>query len=237
MDPAAFDPPKVGTTVTTGVGGGGGARAATGSGSSATGSLPDAGSPSSNGGGGGSGEAGGRADAFVGDAIDAPSAVVDASRDVVSCPDCPLRVQYRCGDTNATDNQFKPQLNVVNAGLGSVQLSELTVRYWFSEGTTAEMFICDYAMIGQTNVTGRFEALATPRALADHFLEIGFLASAGSLAGSSATGEIQGRCQKSDYSPYNEADDYSFDPSAAAYADAPRVTLYRQGVLVWGTEP
>jgi hypothetical protein len=204
------------------------------------GSIPDAGAPLSNGGWGGaapSAGAAGQADAFAGDAVDAPTAVVDATRDVASCLDCPLRVQYRCGDTNATDNQFKPQLNVVSAGPGIVPLAELTLRYWFSEGTTAEMFVCDYAKIGQTNVTGRFEALATPRPLADHFLEVGFLEAAGSLAGSSETGEIQGRCQKADYSPYNEADDFSFDPSAAAYADAPRVTLYRRGVLVWGTEP
>jgi len=235
MDPAAFEPPRIGGTVSTGSAPGGG-----GAGGAPTGSVAGAGAPSSNAGGGGSApsdDAASRVDAFATDANDAPTPVVDAMRDVASCPDCPLRVQYRCGDTNATDNQFRPQFNVVNAGLGAVPLTELTVRYWFSEGTTAEMFFCDYAKIGQTSITGRFEALTTPRPLADHFLELGFLAAAGSLAGSSETGEIQARCQKADYSPYDEADDYSFDPSVAAYADAPRVTLYRQGVLVWGTEP
>jgi hypothetical protein len=79
--------------------------------------------------------------------------------------------------------------------------------------------------------------LPAPRPRADHYLEVAFTEAAGPLAPASETGEIQARCQKADYSPYQEADDPSFDPAATVFADAPRVTLYRQGVLVWGVEP
>ena len=43
-----------------------------------------------------------------------------------------LRVEYRAGDTNATDNQMKPHLRIVNGSGGAVNLSELTIRYWYS---------------------------------------------------------------------------------------------------------
>jgi hypothetical protein len=154
-----------------------------------------------------------------------------------ACPDCVLRVRYRAGDTNATDNQIKPQFDVANAGSSAVPLAELTLRYWLSEGSTPQMFFCDYAKLGASSIVGRFGEPAMPRPGADRYLEIGFAPAAGSLSPGSATGEIQARCQKADYSPYQEADDYSFDPAATAFADAPRVTLYRQGVLVWGVEP
>jgi len=228
LDPPTLDRPDAGTPVSAGQGGSGGS----------TGAGPaDVRAPPSN-----EGRAGSTTDASVSDrvdpALDERPAVTDAHvQDIVSCPNCVLRVQYRAGDTNETDNQMKPQFNVINTGSGAVPLVELTLRYWFTEGSTPQMFFCDYAMIGSASVVGRFGTLPVPRPQANGYLEIGFVEAAGSLAPASGTGEIQGRCQKADYSPYQEADDYSFDPTATAYADAPLVTLYRQGVLVWGVEP
>lgn len=49
-------------------------------------------------------------------------------------------------------------------------------------------------------------------------------------------GEIQARCAKADWSNYTETGDYSFDPTKIVFADWNHVTLYRNGVLVWGTE-
>jgi len=45
------------------------------------------------------------------------------------------------------------------------------------------------------------------------------------------------RFAKSDWSNYNETGDYSFDPTKISFTDWNHVTLYRNGVLVWGTEP
>jgi cellulose 1,4-beta-cellobiosidase len=42
---------------------------------------------------------------------------------------------------------------------------------------------------------------------------------------------------KADWSNFNEANDYSYDPTKTAYANWDRVTLYRNGTLVWGVEP
>lgn len=40
-----------------------------------------------------------------------------------------------------------------------------------------------------------------------------------------------------DQSNYTETGDYSFDPTKTSITDWDHVTLYRNGVLVWGTEP
>ncbi len=149
-----------------------------------------------------------------------------------------LKVQYRAADTNATDNQIKPHLNVVNTGTTSVALSELTVRYWYTKDTAqTQVYDCDYAVKGCSNIIARFGTPTTTSAAADTYLELGFTTAAGSLAAGQQTGEIQNRVHNQNWSSYNEANDYSFDPTKTAFADWARVTLYRSGVLVWGVEP
>ena len=151
-----------------------------------------------------------------------------------------LKVQYRAADTNAGDNQIKPHFNIVNQSTSAVPLSELKIRYWYTrEGTQAQNFWCDYSAVpgSCSNVTGTFVQVNPARPGADFYLEVGFTAAAGSVAASGQSGEIQTRFAKTDWSNYTETGDYSFDPTKTSFADWTRVTLYRNGVLVWGTEP
>lgn len=67
-------------------------------------------------------------------------------------------------------------------------------------------------------------------------LEIGFKASAGSLAAGQST-EIQARFSKTDWTNYTQTDDYSFAPTQTAYAEWTKVTGYIAGSLQWGIEP
>ena len=148
-------------------------------------------------------------------------------------------MQYRTPDTSAGDNQIKPHFNIVNRGSVAVPRSELIVRYWYTiEEDRPQQFWCDYAAPpGCGTVTARFVRLATPRPGADTYLELGFTAAAGSLAAGAATGEIQARFNKDNWAVYNENGDHSYDPTKATFVDWNRVTLYRNGVLVWGVEP
>ena len=149
-----------------------------------------------------------------------------------------LKVQYRAADTSATDQQIKPHLNIVNTGTTAVPLSELTVRYWYTrEGTQTQVYDCDYAQVGCANVTAGFVTLASPVPGANVYLQLAFGAGAGTLNGGGQTGEMQNRLHNQNWSSYNEADDYSYDPTKTAFADWNRVTLYRSGTLVWGVEP
>ncbi|MEV8567486.1 endo-1,4-beta-xylanase [Streptomyces sp. NPDC051322] len=151
-----------------------------------------------------------------------------------------LLVQYRNNDQNATDSQIKPGLRLVNNGDGAVDLSTVTLRYWFTDdtpaGAPAATFDtwCDYAVIGCGTVTHRVATASGSPAGADHYLEVGF--SSGSLAAGASTGDIQLRLNKTGWTAFDESDDYS-RTAGAAYADAPQVTAYLGGTLAYGNEP
>ena len=147
-----------------------------------------------------------------------------------------LRLQYRAADTNATDNQMKPHLNIVNAGTTAVPMSELTIRYWYTnDGNQPQVYNCDHASRGCSNISASFVSIPAVTG-ANTYLQLSFSAGAGSLAPGQQSGEIQTPAQP-ELEQYNEANDYSFDPTKTAFADWTRVTLYRNGTLVWGTEP
>ncbi|WP_234380457.1 glycoside hydrolase family 48 protein [Streptomyces sp. CMB-StM0423] len=149
-----------------------------------------------------------------------------------------VKVEYRNNDQAATDNQIKPGLRIVNTGGGALSLSTLTLRYWFSGESGAATYStwCDYAQLGAANVTHRVVAAGGGKAGATHYLEAGFTAGAGSLAAGASTGDIQLRLNKTDWSAFDESDDYS-RAATGTYIDAPRVVAYVAGSPVWGTEP
>jgi mannan endo-1,4-beta-mannosidase len=125
----------------------------------------------------------------------------------------------------------------VNTGNTSINLSKVTLRYYYTEdGTQAQTFWCDWSTAGNDHVTGKFMKLAASKEGADHYLEIGFSSEAGTLAPNSSV-EVQARFSKNDWSNYNQDDDYSFSPSSSSYADWEKVPAYLSGTLVWGQEP
>jgi len=114
------------------------------------------------------------------------------------------------------------------------------MRYWFTNETPADplVFECDYAQVGCSNITSKLVVLPSPAAKANTYVEIGFKAAAGSVAAGRGIGEIQTRIHHVRWSNFITTDSYSFisDPSFV-YKDTQTVTLYLNGVLVWGTEP
>ncbi len=74
----------------------------------------------------------------------------------------------------------------------------------------------------------------TARSGADAYLEVGF--TSGSLAPGQSTGDIQSRFHKTDWSVFDETDDYSYG-TGTGHADSAKVTVYVDGALVWGDEP
>lgn len=149
-----------------------------------------------------------------------------------------LELHYKAADTNAADNQIKPFFIIKNKGTAAVNLNELTIRYWYTaDSDISATFFCDYAQIGSSNVIGKHVKMSEGKSGADSYLEVSFGASAGSIAAGGNSGEIQTRNHKSNWSNFNEANDYSFNAAHTSYSAWDKVTLYRNGQLVWGTEP
>ncbi len=149
-----------------------------------------------------------------------------------------VKVQYKNTDSSATDNQIRLGLQIVNTGSAPIDLSTVKVRYWFSSEAGASTFstYCDYAALGSSNINHTVVTVSSPKTGADHYLEVGFTGGAGSLAAGASTGEVQLRLNKSDWSKFSEADDYS-RATNTGYADAPRVAAYVGSALAWGVEP
>jgi hypothetical protein len=150
-----------------------------------------------------------------------------------------FHVQYKVGDPGQpTDNAIKPQVVIFNDNTVSVPLDQLTLRYWFTAETgAASQFWCDYAMVGNNNVIGSVVGLASPRAGANRYIQVSFSPGAGSLFPLGSSGQIQTRVSQVDWSNFNELDDYSYNSNDTSFMNSDHVTLYRNGTLVWGTEP
>ncbi|MET8286551.1 glycoside hydrolase family 6 protein [Streptomyces sp. NPDC005132] len=147
-----------------------------------------------------------------------------------------LKAQYKNNDSSTGDNGVRPGLKLVNGGSSTVDLSKVTIRYWFTGESSSAGYqtFCDWAQLGCSTVKTSVSAVSPSRTGADHYLEVGF--TSGSLAAGADSGDLQLRMAKSDWSNFDESDDYSRGANSS-YADAAKVTVYVAGTLVWGTEP
>ncbi|MBN2442550.1 MAG: glycoside hydrolase family 9 protein [Spirochaetales bacterium] len=141
-----------------------------------------------------------------------------------------LEILYRPAEAGATSNQIKPFMKVKNPGPLPINLSEITIRYYYTkEGTGTEEFYVDWAQMGQQHITGIIN---------EGYVEIGFLSSAPVLKIGTDTGEMQIRVVKPDWSEYNQSNDYSFNASSSnEFIVNTKITAYHNGVLIFGTEP
>jgi cellulose 1,4-beta-cellobiosidase len=151
-----------------------------------------------------------------------------------------LVVQDRSHDNDNPDNQLYALFQILNTGSSPVPLSSLTMRYWLTDQAPTDplVFACDWAQVNCSNITSKFVVLSTPAAKANTYLQIGFTAAAGSIAPGQGSGEIQTRIHHANYSLFDTSLTYSFisDPSFV-YKNTQTVTLYLNGVLIWGVEP
>ena len=153
----------------------------------------------------------------------------------VVTPVLSLKVYSQTQSSSA--NIVSTYLKVNNEGNLPVNYGDLRIRYWFtSEGTSALNYKTDYTKFGNANVTGQFVKLNPALSGADTYLELKVASTAGTLYPLCSTGNIQYHFNKTNWTNFNQADDYSYLP-VAPFAENSHITIYNNGILVYGTEP
>jgi hypothetical protein len=240
--------------------GGNGGTSAQG-GSSGSGGAPMLGGSAGGGAAGGSGGAGGGGnggstpggsggrDAGTGGARDAAArpdsagsggtTVVDGG--ALACDDItsPERLAvYYYSNSEASGSSIQMYFDVVNFTAFSARLSQVTVRYWFTDENASSPNVLEQYYV-PLPTTMKFTTLNPPRPNADTVLEISFT-NAGDAGG--AFVETRGfnfAFHKNSYSgTYDQTNDYSYDPKLkTSLGQNPKITAYINGTLAWGCEP
>jgi hypothetical protein len=201
------------------------------------------GGPGSSSGSGSSSSSGGAVDLDAG-----PDGSVGASCATSSTVAVGYYTQDMATSTAVQTAQFN--LEVSNAGFGTLNLSDVTIRYWFTadgnpvSGITFKSY---YSQNANQNITtdlaGKFMAApaANLTATSDSYLEVSFTAGAGALGAlSGGAADIQVAFFDPNYRfMFNETNDYSFDPTKrpSTYQLSKTITAYVKGQLSWGCEP
>lgn len=147
-----------------------------------------------------------------------------------------LKASSRTNDGGVSSSQIQLGLKLQNVGDGSVDLTEVTMRYWFtSDGATSTL---DTACYFVTSGCGRLRmsVVHTGSALdgADHYFQVGF--SSGRIAAGAGIPLEQLAIVDHVGHVFDQSDDFSF-LNKSAFTENPKVTVYLRGELVWGTEP
>lgn len=133
-------------------------------------------------------------------------------------------------------NSISTYLDLRNEGNVAIDFKDVTARYWFtSDGNAPLNFWIDYAKIGNSAISGSFITVNPAVATANTYLEIKVQPAASTFYPSSATGTIQYRLSKSDWSNFNQANDHSY--KSGQMSENNKITLYYKRQLVYGTEP
>lgn len=147
-----------------------------------------------------------------------------------------IKVEMYSGNTSETINGIMPRYRLTNTGNTAIKLSDVKIRYYYTiDGEKSQSFWCDWSSVGSNNVTGTFVKMEEAKDGADYYLETGFTEGAGYLQPGQSI-EVQNRFSKSDWSNYNQGNDYSFSTNSY-YSSNNKITVYISGVLAAGMEP
>src|SRR6185437_7098428 len=102
--------------------------------------------------------------------------------------------------------------SVANDGTTDMTLNNVVLRYWYTIDSGAPQVLnVDYAPCGAQKVSGTFEAQLAPKQGGDYALVVSFPNATCFVPPAGSTGEIHLRVNKTDWSNYDETNDYSYD--------------------------
>jgi hypothetical protein len=175
------------------------------------------------------------------DSVDARSSEAGA----VKCDDITsnsrLGIWYYTGSGAATTQDVQVHLDVLNFTALSARLSQITVRYWFTDESPSDPNVIALYYVPTTisKLNAKFIPLNPPRTNADTVLEFSFAVNPDAGISFVETTDFNFSFHKDGYAgKYDQSNDYSFDPALTKALGAnPKITAYINGVLAWGCEP
>lgn len=122
-----------------------------------------------------------------------------------------LTVRYRTG-APATGAVARPWLEVVNTSDKAVDLSDVTLRYYYSaDDGSVYASNCVQTSLGCSHVTQKTVTAHDAVPHADHYLEVGFRQATGTLAPGGSTKGIGLQLYRVDHGRLDQDNDHSFD--------------------------
>ena len=157
-----------------------------------------------------------------------------------------LHVLYAVLKTQTSSPYVQCELHAKNNGGTPVPVSELKLRYYFTdEVKKAPQIMINWSHVcapgncgHDLTVTSAVTPVVPPATSADTYIEFGFSSGRASLGpGDSAdfTFQMQGPNPATDV--YTQTNDYSFDGARTALSAWPNVVLLQNGNVAWGTPP
>jgi hypothetical protein len=156
-----------------------------------------------------------------------------------------VTAQYKVVSGNAMSSYIQCELYVLNAGPNTYAVSDLKVRYYYTDDvktTTDWSLNWSHISTGGANqnvtVTEASMAMVPTKPNADTYFEFSF-----APAGQSTIGPGQGiafswRFNASTQSlQYTQTNDYSFDASKTTQADWSHIVVLQNGTVIWGATP
>jgi hypothetical protein len=157
---------------------------------------------------------------------------------------------------DARSNELHPFFALTTTG-ADIPLKRLAIRYYFTAELQGDWELTCIWVTKQSASTGalcdngtslKIEALDPPQIGADHYLEVSFpgVSEAEALSnGQMPAFEARTMFWRTDHPTQRQDNDYSFVPTTdnvmtvegRQYRETAKVTVYRDGELIWGTEP
>lgn len=173
--------------------------------------------------------------AWVTLAITLFTGVLNLSTNISQAATSSIKVQISQNNAYSTST-INPNFKIINTGSGNIDAKDIKIRYYYTvDDKKSQTFLCDWSTVGITNVAGTINNLDNPTATADCYLEITFKSSYIITPNNSIS--LNTRIYKTDYSNYDQNNDYSFTITNGSEIDAPKVPGYISDSLVWGAIP